>query len=356
MNKLYKIIGLMSGTSCDGIDAAFIETDGESQIKLGGTHFLPYSKEFSEELVKLTKNNAHNLSQIESELTNLHAQAFTELLRKIKMGNNEIDYIGFHGHTIAHNPNAGITKQIGNIQQLAKLTGIKTVGDMRSNDVKNGGQGAPLVPIFLKGLTTSSNRTYLNIGGVSNLAYIADHELIAFDCGPGNALINEIASEFYNLEYDQNGEIARLGKADATMCSKWLGHDYFRRPYPKSLDRNTFLVFIDDVHELKKEDKIATLTELSALSIAKSIELLPIKPYEIVVYGGGRKNSFMMKRISQLSGLKITPIDSIGFDGDFIESYAFGYLAARSIKGLPITFPNTTGVKAPLSGGKLVNY
>ncbi len=355
MSKIYKVIGLMSGTSCDGIDAAYLETDGDNFVKLGAGVYLPYDKNFSFELVELTKGNYTNLVEVEKELTLLHGKAVKALLQKLGKKSEEIDYLGFHGQTIAHDISKKYTKQIGDIGLLTKTTGIKTVGDFRTQDVAAGGQGAPLVPIFLKALATKKPMTFLNIGGVANITYVSEDDLIGFDTGAGNALINDYIQANFDKTYDDNGEIASAGKIDAEVLEQGMKHPYFARKIPKSLDRNTFSSFASNVStKLEKNDAVATLTEFTVQGVKVAMQMLPTPSDTLVVSGGGRKNSHIMNRLKHECAINTVDIDSLGIDGDMLEAYAFGYLAVRSALNLPISFPTTTNVPTPMSGGRSV--
>ncbi len=355
MQKIYKVIGLMSGTSCDGIDAAFIETDGQDFVKLGEGIYLPYEKDFSTKLIKLTKGNNEALNEVEKELTLRHVDAVNQLLKKLEKRANEIDYLGFHGQTIAHDISKKYTKQIGDIELLAKETGIKTVGDFRSADVAAGGQGAPLVPIFLKALAPKKPILFLNIGGVANITYVSENELIGFDTGAGNALINDYMMTNFGKSFDEEGKIASSGKVNEVMLEESFKNSFFAKAFPKSLDRNAFSNFAASVSDnLGKNDAVATLTEFTVQSIRHAVIQLPASPTSIFVSGGGRKNKYMMNRISQVCGVEVANIDSLGIDGDMLEAYAFGYLAVRCALNLPISFPTTTNVPKPMSGGKVV--
>ncbi|MFI4984067.1 MAG: anhydro-N-acetylmuramic acid kinase [Rickettsiales bacterium] len=343
ISKIYKVIGLMSGTSCDGVDAAYIETDGLSYYKPGKALTLPYPKEFRERLKEIALAKGDGLLSIENELTDYHIEA-------VKMLGMPADLIGFHGHTIYHNPAAGITKQIGDAKKLATSTGIDVVANFRCNDVAHGGQGAPIVPVFLQAVaaTLPMPALFLNIGGVSNICYVGS-ELIAFDCGPGNALIDDYVAKYFMKDFDENGAIAANGNVIESVVNEFISHPYFAKRPPKSLDRNEFgVAALPD----KSPDSVATLTELTAKAIAESLKHLPSMPREMYVYGGGANNAFLLSRIGKLSGITVRKLEAI--DPNFLEAYAFGYLAVRSVSGLPITFPSTTGVRQPLCGGVLV--
>lgn len=341
-SKIYKVIGLMSGTSCDGVDAAYIETDGLDYYKIGNGLTLPYPTEFRERLKEIASAKGEGVLKIEDELTEFHFEAVKKLGMKA-------DLIGFHGHTIYHNPAAGITHQIGNAKLLAAKTGIDVVHNFRANDVAHGGQGAPIVPVFLQAVAAEMQHPalFLNIGGVSNICYVGE-ELIAFDCGPGNALIDDYVAKNYLIEFDDNGKIATNGNVIESVVNEFIHHPYFAQKPPKSLDRNAFGVQIPE----KSADGVATLTEMTAIAIAQSLKFLPSRPNEMLVYGGGANNSYLLSRISKLSGVAVKKMTQL--NPNFLEAYAFGYLAVRSITGQPITYPSTTGVHQPLSGGVLV--
>jgi anhydro-N-acetylmuramic acid kinase len=357
MAHIFKIIGLMSGTSCDGIDVAYIETDGINTINLGKGVSIPYGKAFADDLINLTKGDKTKLSLIEKTLTELHAQAAHTLLEEIGLTAKDIDLIGFHGHTIEHDISKKLTTQIGDLNLLAKLTGVTVVGDFRSNDVLNGGQGAPLVPIYLKAISNNLPKPilFLNIGGVANLTFISNDALIGFDTGTGNALVNDAMHACFNKSFDDSGKIAKSGTVNNELMKKWMSHPYFDKTYPKSLDRNDFSTFYQEaIDNLKAEDAVATLSYFSCMAVAKAISMLPEKCENCYVSGGGRHNSYMINTINDLAGINTLPIEKLRFDGDYLEAYAFGYLAARSFQKLPITFPSTTNVANPLTGGRVV--
>ena len=268
-------IGLMSGTCLDGIDVSLIRTDGESQLELIANYHQPYEKEFQIELKKFL-NSAYNWSIIERKLTVKHAQAIATLLDQVKPC-EKVEIIGFHGQTIIHKPEIGFTWQMGDPNLLAKLVKIDVIGDFRRRDMAYGGQGAPLVPVYHRALINQLEKPVLviNIGGVSNFTYIGpnEDELIAFDVGPGNALIDDLCLELFGKQYDYDGNIASNGLVDRQLVEDLLRDEYFARPPPKSLDRNHFSSHVTRLNNLNHVDKIATISYFTVASILKSIEL-----------------------------------------------------------------------------------
>lgn len=348
---MLKIIGTMSGTSCDGIDVALIETDGESKLKLKGGMVIPYESSFSTVLKNIYKENDYKkVIKLEKALTEYHANAIKRFLNTNDINASEIDLIGFHGHTVFHNPGEGLTWQIGNANLLAELTGRLVASDFRRRDIAAGGQGAPLVPVFHQALARSlglNNTIFLNIGGVSNITYIDKEEIIAFDAGPGNAIIDDFLYKRAAISYDEGGKIGVRGKVDFEVVRTFQKDVFYNSSIPKSLDRNHFNYI--DLNFANLEDGAATLTYITADFIKKSFKILNREVKQIIVCGGGRKNKFLMGLLEE-----VKQIDEYSVDGDLIEAYAFGYLAARTVKKLPISYPTTTGVKTPKSGGTLV--
>lgn len=364
-SQLYHIIGLMSGTSMDGVDAAFIQTDGENRLVLGAGHYLAYPPAFQTRL-KSVLGGKGDVNAVETELTDFHIQAVRELLAALGKQPADIDYLGFHGHTILHEPRRegwsggsrqnkeAKTLQIGDAGKLARETGIKAIYDFRTNDVAAGGQGAPLVPVFHQALCRDLPKplTVLNIGGVANVTYIgANGELLAFDTGPGNAMIDDWMRQHTNQTFDENGTTARRGKINVDILAEFLANAYFTQMPPKSLDRDHFNLSL--VRDLNLADGAATLAACTVQSIAAAQNFFPSAPLQWIVCGGGRKNKFLMDSLrAALPG--VINADELGWNGDLIEAQAFAYLAARSVRGLPISFPGTTGVTQPLTGGKII--
>ena len=340
----------MSGTSLDGIDAAVLVCDGESIYEYLGGHYLPYPNGFKENIKQLLAGNNINKEAIVNTLTLLHYQAVKETKKKLNL--SHIDIIGFHGQSIKHDPKNRYTEQIGNGKLLANLSGTNVIYDFRTNDVRSGGEGAPLVPIFLNAISKNVNHSeqlFLNIGGVANICYCSQKQLIAYDVGPGNAPMNDLIQNKLGLEYDEAGKIASTGTPNLALVQKFLEHDFFKRKPPKSLDRNQF--DFTTINALPLPNALATLTNITAYALNKSLQFLPTKPIEVIVSGGGKHNENLLKVIEEVCNLKAVPCETIGIDGDLMEAYAFGYLAVRSLLNLPISFPSTTGVKQPHKGG-----
>ncbi|PHS77372.1 MAG: anhydro-N-acetylmuramic acid kinase [Rhodospirillaceae bacterium] len=349
----YTAIGLMSGTSLDGIDVALIRTNGTDQVEFGPALTVDYDVSFVKRLRKHLGATS-GCEELEQDLTLLHVKAVKALLDQENLKSTDIDVIGFHGHTLHHDPAKGITVQIGDGALLAKQLGISVVNDFRSQDVRAGGQGAPLVPIFHQALVGSQNEVsspvaVVNIGGVANVTWVGD-DLLAFDTGPGNAPLNDWVQRHTEQNMDRNGVLAEKGTVNAGVLRVLLENSYFDKLPPKSLDRDDFKV---DLKGLNLEDGARTLTAFIAKSIAKAKDFFPTPVNTWVICGGGRLNPVLMEMLQNEIEAKVMSADDLGWDGDALEAQAFSYLAVRHKRGLPITFPNTTGVKEPLSGGVL---
>jgi len=360
----YRALGLMSGTSLDGIDAAVIETDGQAQVRTLGFRSRDYDPAFRKRLRALLGGKApkEQVAAVERELTLLHADAVRAILQETGIGVETIDVIGFHGHTILHEPQAGRTWQIGDGALLAQETGIDVVADLRSNDMRLGGEGAPLAPLYHLARASGLERplAVLNIGGVSNATYIgpaSDGEpasVIAFDCGPGNALINDWVEQHTGEPLDKDGVLAARGQVQDAAIRQLLDNPYFEKPAPKSLDRDDFDAA--PVAGLSLEDGAATLTAFTAAAIEKSLAILPGAPKRWLVTGGGRRNPTLMAALRARLGVPVDPVEDAGWNGDSLEAEAFAYLAVRSLQGAPLSLPGTTGVSKPASGGRLHKF
>jgi anhydro-N-acetylmuramic acid kinase len=365
-------IGLMSGTSYDGVDVALLETDGEEIGRLGPTGYRPYSDQ-ERDLLRRAIAVATNLgdrterpkilAQVEELVTDMHAEAVEAFLAANGMAASAVGVVGFHGQTVLHRPDRGLTVQIGNGRALATRLGIPVVYDFRAADVAAGGQGAPVVPVFHRALVRQLKRPHpvgvLNLGGVANVTFIDGNvELIAFDTGPGNALIDDFVRLRTGQPRDDDGRTAAAGKVDEDAVTRVLKHPFFAKPPPKSLDRNAFRHWAMEegrLTEKSTEDALATLTAVTAASVAHATKVLPRAPAGWLVAGGGTRNPTLMRMLAQrLAPVGIETAGAVGWSADALEAQAFAYLAVRTLKGLPLTFPTTTGVPRPLTGGVLV--
>ena len=368
---VWTAIGLMSGTSLDGIDVALLRTDGETVDERGPSLGRAYDAAFRRRLqgaletakaIEERGERPDDLAAIERELTLRHAEAVRALLAENALKSGDIDVIGFHGQTVLHRPNAGLTVQLGDGGLLANETGIDVVYDMRANDMVHGGQGAPLIPVYhaalAAGLSGASGKAvvFVNIGGISNLTFIGQggKTIVAYDSGPGNTLIDQWVEAHAGIPYDQGGMIASEGQIDPDLAARYLGHAFFTDPVRRSLDRNDFRP--PEGREASLEDGARTLAHVTAAAILRSARHLPEKPKLYVVCGGGRLNRVIMGDLAALAeaeGAEVVAAEAVDINGDSMEAEAWAYLAVRSLRGLPLTFPGTTGVKAPVTGGLL---
>jgi anhydro-N-acetylmuramic acid kinase len=352
----FTVIGLMSGTSMDGIDAAVLETDGEAYLNIGPHASTRYPPELRRTLLRLPSNGI-DVTSIEREVTDLHCQAVWKLCSSRNIDLATVDAIGFHGQTILHEPRDGKTWQLGDGQHMADTLGSVVVNNFRQNDMNHGGQGAPFAPAYHRALVRSCGIpqpiAVLNIGGVSNVTLIDGELLYACDCGPGNALIDDWVSVHCGVPYDEGGKIAGAGRINDHALGILLSSAYFRQSGPKSLDRNAFSV--EPVSELSPQDGAATLTAFTAAAIAVEAQRLACTPKDWVVVGGGRLNGHLLSELTRRLSAPVRIAEDLGWTGEAIEAQAFGYLAVRSILKLPLSWPSTTGVSEPVSGGVLWN-
>jgi anhydro-N-acetylmuramic acid kinase len=353
-------IGLMSGTSRDGIDAALIRTDGEGHVEPLAFHGQSYHPGFrarlAESCARALAMDAPGfeplIASVEGELTELHVQAVADLLGRSGRQAGEIDVIGFHGHTIAHRPDRGWTWQIGDGAALAGAFGITVVGDLRSADVVAGGQGAPLLPVYHRALAHDLPKpaAILNLGGVANITFIgADGNLVAFDTGMASGLIDNWMQIEGQAAFDAGGAVAATGRVDEGVLAAMLADPWFRAPAPKSLDREAFT--LAPVRGLSLADGAATLTAFTARTVELGLRLLPARPATIHVAGGGRHNITLMRMLGEATGASIVSVDDLGWDGDALEAQGFAYMAVRRLNDQAISFPGTTGAPEPMTGG-----
>ncbi|MBX9926904.1 MAG: anhydro-N-acetylmuramic acid kinase [Hyphomicrobiaceae bacterium] len=382
MGILRRALGLMSGTSMDGIDVAMVTTDGETIAKRGPAMSFPYPDDtrmrLRDGLVAAREMRSRferpgNLATLETELTELNAAAVSAFRRKHGIGRAEVDVVGYHGQTVLHRPPLteitttpegipfdvrvpGFTVQLGDGKLLAELTALPVVYDLRAADMDAGGHGAPLVPVYHRALASSlpdRPLAILNIGGIANVTYIGrDGTLLAFDTGPGNALIDDWMLKHTGQTMDEGGQMAARGRVNEDVVRFYLAHSYFTALPPKSLDRSAFIP--DTVEWMSVEDGAATLTALTAGAIARSREHMKEEPAMWIVAGGGRRNAILMRMIAGHVEGAVVPAEAAGLAGDSLEAEAWAFLAVRSLDRLPITFPGTTGIGAPATGGVLV--
>ena len=363
MSKRYYSLGLMSGTSMDGVDASIINSDGELKYKVISNKYFQYNEDLYGELTSLRdkinsskdiKTLSNDLESVEKEITTFHAKAVHEMIKESSV---KIDFIGFHGQTIFHNPDEKISKQLGDGKLLSKLTKKAVVYDFRQNDLNNGGQGAPLSPVFHMLLKNKYKLklplVILNIGGIANVTGIdLEGHMYSQDVGPGNCLIDQWIRQNSEKKYDDKGEIAKSGKINKIILNQALENFSYNNSL-KSYDVKDFDTSF--VRGLSLEDGAATLTEYTSKILQDHLKISFDGPNEnILVTGGGRKNKFLVKSIEEKINIPIKLVDDFGIDGDFVESQAFAYLAVRSFLGLPISYPETTGCKEPCTGGVIV--
>ena len=341
-------IGLMSGTSADGIDACLVDISSTS-IKYIDALCLEYPLDFHKQLRQLASADfiaPEEIAITENQLADLSSSAVNQLLERNKITASNVASIGNHGHTIRHRQQpCGFSWQISNHAQIAEQTGITCIGDFRRRDIAAGGEGAPLAPAFHKQVFGQRQQcAVVNIGGIANVT-LFEPELIGFDTGPGNALINEWCEQAFQTSYDDNGDIARSGKVQATLLEDWLQHPYFELSPPKSTGREVFsLSELKGLSLYSPEDIACTLTELTAISISSDILNQAPDTQELLVCGGGAHNGFLMERLaSLLTNTKITSTEAAGIHPDWVEAMAFAWLGWKTLHQQPSNEPRVTG-------------
>ncbi len=340
----------------DGIDIAMIETDGAALVRPGPATTIPYPAEFRERL-RGVLGGVGPVAAVESDLTRLHAEA-VEIFLDCHRG-LAVELIGMHGHTILHRPAERRTWQLGDGQEMARRLGIDVVCDFRIADIAAGGEGAPLAPLFHAALASALPKplAILNLGGVGNVTWIGTQavaetsEIMAFDTGPGNALIDDWVRRHTGAAADFDGALALAGLPSEAYVARFLEHPYFARRPPKSLDRDDFRDVLPET--LSLVDGAATLTEITAAAVAASRRHFPTPVREWLVCGGGRHNPALLAALTRRLDAPVSPVEAVGWDGDALEAQAFAYLAVRAAAGLPLSLPSTTGVPRPMIGGRL---
>ncbi|MGF1604843.1 MAG: anhydro-N-acetylmuramic acid kinase [Rhodothalassiaceae bacterium] len=355
-------LGLMSGTSRDGMDAALLRSDGATAEPIGPFLSLPYETALRDRLGAAVQRAAEpdppGFEDLAAELADCHAELVTRLLAEA--GPLHVDLVGFHGHTLHHAPDRGMTWQLGDAPRLAAMTGLPVVHDFRTADVAAGGQGAPLAPLYHRARLAAQHAeqaiAVLNLGGVANVSWIgpgqAERPVIAFDTGPGNALIDDWVMSHGLGRCDSEGRLATAGQVHADRVAALLAHPYFAAPPPKSLDRDAFSAAA--VAGLSVEDGAATLSAFTVAAIVEAIAHVPQRPAALFVCGGGRHNPVLMAGLGKSLNLPVQPVEALGWRADAVEAEAFAYLAIRHWLGLPTSLPGISGVPAPIIGGRSV--
>jgi len=350
-------IGVMSGTSMDGIDVALLHSDGEALVAPGPGFSSPYAPGLAAELRAVVADPTRaggDLGDLPQRVTDAHVEAVENFLLKTGVAKSSLDCVGFHGQTVLHRPEIGVTRQVFDGARAARRLGLDVICDFRAADVMAGGEGAPLAPVYHAAIAAGLDKPLmvLNWGGVGNVTYLGpDEAILAFDTGPANALIDDFVRERRGLSHDSDGALAATGKVDRALVEGWMRDPYFGRPAPKSLDRNHFRALTRNVAGLSDSDGAATLTAFTIDATAAALAIVPSAPALWLVAGGGRHNAALMRGLSARLGVPVEPIESIGYDGDQLEAQLFAYLAIRSRMGLPISFPTTTGAPTAMTGG-----
>ncbi|MCB8822546.1 anhydro-N-acetylmuramic acid kinase [Microvirga rosea] len=354
-----KAIGVISGTSMDGIDVSIVETDGDTIVHPGSGQTFPYPEDLRNKLLALiaepTRAQSEPLEDLDQAVTDAHIDAVRRFMSESGIAAADVGVIGFHGQTVYHRPEIRFTRQLGLGPIVAKRLGIDTVDRFRHADVASGGEGAPFVPLYHRALAhgLAQPLMILNLGGVGNVTYIDGDTVIAFDTGPASALLDDFVLRRRGIAFDEDGKIAASGHPDQNLVATFMANPFFDRPAPKSLDRQDFHARAKGVEALSDEDGAATLAEFTVESVAAALRHVPKAPLRWVVTGGGRRNAHFMRRMRERLGVSVEPVESVGWNGDFLEAQAFGYLAVRSMRGLPLSLPTTTGVPHPMPGGEL---
>ncbi len=362
MARVLTAVGLMSGTSMDGVDTALIETDGEGVVRRGPGLARPYTAR-ERGLIEAAVDEARGLNDrharpqaleaAETMLTRAHAEAVEALIAENAIDRGRIEVVGLHGQTVLHRPQARLTLQLGDGPLLAELLGCEVVYDFRAADVAAGGQGAPFVPAYHRALVQADQLglpvAVVNIGGVGNVTYIGAQDFLAFDTGPGNGLMDDWAHKHTGQAVDLNGALAAKGRVNEAALERLLAHPFFDLPPPKSLDRSDFT--LDAVMGLGAEEGAATLAAFTAETLARAVRHVPAAPKLWVISGGGARNPTLMRELAQRLPGEVTTADALGWSAEFMEAQAFAYLAVRSLRGLPLSYPGTTGVPNPQTGG-----
>lgn len=353
-------IGVMSGTSMDAIDVAILRTDGRDFVQTGPGRAYSYDPALRDRLLAVLARPEAAMDDpmpaLDAAVSDAHAGAVVEFLRDFDIPAGAIDVVGIHGQTIFHKPEARFTRQFGIGARMAALLGIDVVNRFRHADLAAGGEGAPLAPLYHKALAAGLEQPLmvLNLGGVANVTYLDGETVIAFDTGPASALLDDFMLRRRGAPFDADGALAATGTPDAALLGKLLAHPYFARRPPKSLDRNAFHAWAAAVERINDDATgAATLAAFTVASVASAAALVPGMPRRWLVTGGGRHNATLMQGLRETLGVPVEPVEAVGWDGDFLEAQCFAYLAVRSLDGLPLSLPGTTGAPEPMPGGEV---
>ena len=360
--KIFNVIGIMTGTSMDGIDISYISTDGIDNIKILNERSYQYSYEEHNEIKKIKISNKIQKkykSTQDLKISNLIIKYLKKFFQEVKIKKKDIDFISLSGQTILHNPNKKISIQLGNPKLISNFFKIKVISNFRITDIKHGGQGAPIGAFYHKLIIKKINTkaAIINLGGVSNFSLIYKKIFISSDIGPGNAILDDLMMYFFKKKYDRNGKRASKGCINNKIFDLFKKDKFFKKKFPKSLDRNNFHYLIKKLKRIKAENALCTSVNFTIFSIMNLLKnRISSNVNELILTGGGRKNKYLISQLRELNdGLKISVIDNYGLNGDLVESQMFGYIGVRSIKKLILSTPYTTGVNKSITGGKIYN-
>ena len=351
-------IGAISGTSMDGIDVALVETDGRERVRCGPGATYPYDSVLRTDLLQAAAAqtlSTAEIARLDAGVTEAHVAAIARFALESQVALAAVAVVGLHGQTIRHQPEVRRTLQLGSGDAASRSLGTAVVADFRQADVAAGGQGAPLAPLYHRAMLGAPNEPtiVLNLGGVGNVTFLDGEAVIAFDTGPASALLDDFMLRRCGVGFDQGGVLAASGTPDLDLVAAFLADPFFTRPPPKSLDRHHFHAYAATVEHLSDADGAATLAAFTIASVEAAMAHVPRPPARWFVSGGGRHNDHLMQSLQCRLGVSVQPVEAAGFDGDLIEAQAFAYLAVRSLAGLPLSLPTTTGVPRPMPGGVL---
>ncbi|MBV1704302.1 MAG: anhydro-N-acetylmuramic acid kinase [Hyphomicrobiales bacterium] len=356
-------IGVMSGTSVDGIDVALLETDGRAQVRAGPAATYPQPPDLAQEILEVAgdpaRGRADPFEELEGAVADAHAGAVERFLADFAIPRTSVDLVGLHGQTVLHEPRRRFTRQLLDGERAAKRLGLPVVFRFRHADVAAGGEGAPLLPLYHRALASGLEKplAVLNLGGVGNVTWLGEGpnggEVLAFDTGPANAPLDDFLRARRGASRDEGGALAGAGWADGAAIARFAADPYFAAKPPKSLDRNHFRTLAASlVADLSDADGAATLTAAIAESVAVAARHFPAPARRWLVCGGGRRNATLMRALAARLATAVEPVEAVGWDGDNLEAQGFAYLAVRSVRGLPLSLPTTTGVPRPMTGGE----